>query len=225
MDNRHYTVRYGNPSASRYRYHNTTDLNCMINDLKPNTQYEFAVKVVKGRRESAWSMSVLNSTFQNVPVTPPRELTVRVDEQNPQNVILQWLPPKHSLGQITGYNIYYTTDTRKNDRDWSIEAFLGDETMMLLDNLKPYTIYYFKVQARTTKGNTVAPFSALVQHKTGGTVIMQEPNALAKGITNEMILIMVICGTVLVLLIIVGIIIVVMCRKKPQSTPEHAKKR
>lgn len=49
-DNRYYTVRYaschhsGNP---RYKYYNSTDLNYMIDDLKPNTQYEFTVKVVK----------------------------------------------------------------------------------------------------------------------------------------------------------------------------------
>jgi hypothetical protein len=33
----------------RYKYFNATDLNCMIDDLKPNTQYEFTVKVVKVR--------------------------------------------------------------------------------------------------------------------------------------------------------------------------------
>lgn len=30
------------------RYLNVTDLNVMIDDLKPNTMYEFAVKLVKG---------------------------------------------------------------------------------------------------------------------------------------------------------------------------------
>ncbi|XP_036331556.1 neogenin isoform X2 [Rhagoletis pomonella] len=224
IDNRHYTVRYGISGSSRYRYHNTTDLNCMINDLRPNTQYEFAVKVVKGRRESAWSMSVLNSTYQNVPITPPRELTVRPDEQNPQNVILQWLPPKHSLGQITGYNIYYTTDTTKRDRDWSIEAFAGDETMMMLPNLKPYTTYYFKVQARVGKGASNAPFSALVAYTTSATVVMQEPKPIAKGISNEIVLYSVV-GVVILVVIVFAVIMVVVCRRKPQSTPDHNKKR
>ncbi|XP_011196436.2 neogenin isoform X7 [Zeugodacus cucurbitae] len=224
IDNRHYTVRFGISGSSRFRYHNTTDLNCMINDLRPNTQYEFAVKVVKGRRESAWSMSVLNSTYQNVPITPPRELTVRPDEQNPQTVILQWLPPKHSLGQITGYNIYYTTDTTKRDRDWSIEAFAGDETMMMLPNLKPYTTYYFKVQARVGKGASNAPFSALVAYTTPAAVVMQEPKPIAKGISNEIIIYSVAGAVVFLVVIFVGIMFVV-CRRKPQSTPDHNKKR
>ncbi|XP_026841253.1 neogenin isoform X6 [Drosophila persimilis] len=223
-DNRHYTVSYGITGSSRYRYHNTTDLNCMINDLRPNTQYEFAVKVVKGRRESAWSMSVLNSTYQNVPVTPPREVTVRLDEENPPTVIIQWMPPKHTVGQITGYNIYYTTDTTKRDRDWSIEAFAGEETMLMLSNLKPYTTYYFKVQARTTKqqGNNNAPFSALVSYTTTAAVIMQEADTIAKGIDNEQLLYII--GATVVVLLVVLIAILFLCRSKPQSSPEHTKK-
>ncbi|XP_016957422.1 neogenin isoform X3 [Drosophila biarmipes] len=222
-DNRHYTVSYGITGSNRYRYHNTTDLNCMINDLRPNTQYEFAVKVVKGRRESSWSMSVLNSTYQNVPVTPPREVTVRLDEMNPPTVIIQWIPPKHTVGQITGYNIYYTTDTTKRDRDWSVEAFSGEETMMMLPNLKPFTTYYFKVQARTTKGNNNAPFSALVSYTTSAAVIMQEADTIAKGIDNEKLLYIIIAATAVVLLVVLlGVLI--LCRRKPQSSPEHTKK-
>lgn len=51
-DNRYYVVRYTPSHYSnnpRYKYFNATDLNCMIDDLKPNTQYEFTVKVVKVR--------------------------------------------------------------------------------------------------------------------------------------------------------------------------------
>ncbi|XP_037952309.1 neogenin-like isoform X2 [Teleopsis dalmanni] len=223
IDNRHYTVRYSISSSNRYRYHNTSDQNCMLSELRPNTKYDIVVKVVKGRRESAWSMQVENTTYQNVPITPPRELMVRPDEQNPQNVILQWLPPKHSIGQITGYNIYYTTDTTKRDRDWAIEAFSGEETMLMLPNLKPYTTYYFKVQARISKGNNNAPFSALVTYTTGATVIMQKPNVIAKGINNELILYMIIGGSAVIVFIVIAVIIV-LCRRKPQSTPEHTKK-
>jgi neogenin len=47
-DNRFYVVRYSHSGSTKFKYHNTTDLNCMIGDLKPNTKYEFAVKTVKG---------------------------------------------------------------------------------------------------------------------------------------------------------------------------------
>lgn len=231
IDNRHYIVRYGISPSTRYRYHNTSDLNTMITDLRPNTQYEFSVKVVKGRRESAWSMAVLNTTYQNIPITPPRELSVQPDEQNSQNVILHWMPPKHTVYPISGYNIYYTTDTTKRDRDWNIQNFVGEETSFILPNLKPYTTYYFKVQARTNKiasgtggGANTAPFSALVAYTTGAAAVKHEPAPISKGINNEMILYMIIFGFALILFIVVAVI-VIMCRRKPQSTPEHTKKR
>ena len=49
-DSPYYAVRYTSSHTSsnpRYRYLNSTVLNCMLDDLKPNTQYEFAVKVIK----------------------------------------------------------------------------------------------------------------------------------------------------------------------------------
>lgn len=101
-DNRYYVLRYTMTGAPRYKYHNTTDLNCMIGDLKSNTQYEFAVKVVKGRRESSWSMSDFNSTMPAASVSPPRDLTIQMDDVSKESVTLQWQPPKQSNGPITG---------------------------------------------------------------------------------------------------------------------------
>lgn len=46
-DNRYYVVKY-TPQSGKSRSLNVSDLNVMINDLKPNTQYEFTVKLVKG---------------------------------------------------------------------------------------------------------------------------------------------------------------------------------
>jgi neogenin len=164
-DNRHYMVRFSSTGSTRFRYHNTTDLNCMIGDLRPNTQYEFAVKVVKGRRESSWSMSVLNTTHHLTPGSPPRDLTVRMDDRNPQNAILTWQTPKQTPG-INGYVVFYTIDTSKRDRDWSVEGVVGDTNTAVIRNLKPMTTYYFKVQSRNAKGQN-GPFSAMIVHTTG----------------------------------------------------------
>lgn len=49
FDDRHYVVRYCAIGSQKYRYFNTTNRNCMINELKPYTQYEFTVKVVKSK--------------------------------------------------------------------------------------------------------------------------------------------------------------------------------
>jgi neogenin len=66
-DNRVYTVRYqprGGSAAStrKPKLVNSTNLNLHIEDLKPDTEYEFSVKIVKGRRQSPWSLIVFNKT-------------------------------------------------------------------------------------------------------------------------------------------------------------------
>ena len=43
---------------------NTTELYVLIDNLQPDTEYEFSVKVIKGRRQSPWSMSVMNKTYE-----------------------------------------------------------------------------------------------------------------------------------------------------------------
>lgn len=72
----------------------------MISELKPNTQYEFEVKVVKGRRESSWSMSVINTTMSAAPASPPKDLLIKIDDKTPLSVLLQWQPPKQTNGPI-----------------------------------------------------------------------------------------------------------------------------
>ena len=221
IDNRQYVVRYNSVGANRYKYFNTTDLNCMIGDLRTNTQYEFAVKVVKGRRDSDWSMSVLNSTATAVTVSPPRDVTVRIaDDKNPQNVIVQWQPPRQSIGQINGYIVFYTTDITKRDRDWQVDAVIGDVNHVIIKNLKPYSTYYFKVQTRSIKVQN-GPFSAMVQYTTGAMVAVQTENANG-GISNEMLVYMVV-GIACAMIFIAIAVVVILCRRKPPSTPEHSK--
>lgn len=220
IDNRQYVVRYNSVGSNRYKYFNTTKLNCMIGELRSNTQYEFAVKVVKGRRESAWSMSVLNSTEQASPVSPPRDLSVRIDETNGQNVILSWLAPRHSATPINGYVVFYTTDTSKRDRDWNVEAVVGDTYRAVIRNLLPYSTYYFKVQTRSVKGQ-YGPFSAMISHTTGNTVAVQETKA-AGGFTNQMMVYLIV-GIAVVTLLIALAVVIILCRRKPPVSPEHTK--
>lgn len=222
-DNRFYTVRYSTTGSTKYRYHNTTDLNCMIGDLKSNTQYEFEVKVVKGRRESLWSMSVLNSTMSAAPASPPRELSVKsLDDKTPLSVYLNWLPPKHVLGAITNYVILYTTDSDKRDREWSSENVPSDKTSVIINQLKPHTTYYFKVQSK--HGKTMGPFSAMVSHTTGATAVGSNEATKASNVllTTEIFYALV-GGIVLLVVIIIIVSLIICCRRKPQETPEHKK--
>ncbi|XP_058836967.1 neogenin isoform X2 [Topomyia yanbarensis] len=219
-DNRHYVVKYTPTASTRFRYYNTTDLNCMIGDLRPSTQYEFAVKVVKGHRQSAWSMSVINSTHQASPVSPPRDLTVSYDDRNPLTAILQWQPPRHSNSPITGYVVLYTTDPNKRDRDWNAEAVVGDKTSTEITGLEAHTMYYFKVQTRNTKGYGL--FSAMVSQTTGAEVDSSENLSMPKSISPEMVYVIV--GFSILTAVIAVAVVILLCRKKPEGTPEHAKK-
>ncbi|XP_064471636.1 neogenin-like isoform X2 [Ornithodoros turicata] len=164
-DNRFYTVRYKSYGFPKYKYFNSTNLNCMIDDLKPNTQYEFAVKVVKGRRESTYSMDVLNTTQETEPSSPPRELVVSPTGDSPTVVTLHWQAPKQPNGAITGYLVYYTTDNSRKDRDWDVEGVLGDRSSTVIKGLSADSRYYFKIQARNSKG--YGPLSHEVTYNTG----------------------------------------------------------
>ncbi|XP_078035678.1 neogenin protein frazzled isoform X2 [Augochlora pura] len=224
-DNRYYVVRYTNHHSStpRYKYHNATDLNCMIHDLKPNTVYEFTVKLVKGKRESPWSMVVMNQTQEAAPSSAPRDLLIQTIEDRPTSVLLRWQPPKQPNGPITGYIIFYSTDNTKWDRDWLIEAVIGDKTEFIVKSLKPNTTYYFKIQARNSKG--YGPFSTTVPFKTpqsnGMDVYDELHDRDGRGLSN--ILIYIIVGCSIVLIPGVAVVVAVMCCKRNPDTPDRKK--
>lgn len=174
-DNRIYSVKY----TSNFRGHNAKYkiLNCTepyltIDDLKANTVYEFSVKTIKGRQESPWSMSVLNTTSESIPASPPRDLTIVEPDLNdpdadPSSLSIQWQPPKVSNGQITGYMIYYSTDESKPEKEWSVQPEMGDKMNTIIRGLNYDTKYFFKIQSRTAKG--LGPISTPVSHRTLAT--------------------------------------------------------
>lgn len=68
------------------------------------------------------------------------------------------------LCQFVGYLIIYSTDNTKWDRDWLVEGVIGDKMDAIVKGLQPNTMYYFKIQARNSKG--YGPFSTTVSFKT-----------------------------------------------------------
>lgn len=128
-------------------------------------------------------MVVQNTTWELAPNASPRDLDVHLKEDEPQLVELTWQPPKITSGRITGsmgfhlierfflfvfplgYVILYTDNKTKSDREWLAQATKGDKHSAVLGDLKPLTEYYFKVQARNSKG--YGPFSNVVIFTTG----------------------------------------------------------
>ena len=66
-DDRHYLIRYNiaDISNAKYKYKNASERNVIINDLKSNTLYDFAVRLVIGIRESDWSMTSSQMTMES----------------------------------------------------------------------------------------------------------------------------------------------------------------
>ena len=97
-DDRHYSIRYNvadmsgsNTAAIKYKHKNATERNAIISELRPNTLYDFAVKLVIAKRESDWSMTTSQMTMDLSPA--PRDIQIRSDKANPTNLILSWLSP------------------------------------------------------------------------------------------------------------------------------------
>ncbi|XP_048001832.1 netrin receptor DCC [Leguminivora glycinivorella] len=164
-DGRRYVVRYAAAGAGqRARSFNATDLNCMLDDLKPFTLYEFAVKLIKGGQESAWSMLVSNTTLEAAPASAPRDLRASAAAPAARVVDLVWTPPAKPNGVITGYTIMYAP-AGAGAGDWTVQKVEGDRPRARVERLRARTTYSFKVQAKNSKG--VGPFCAPISYTTG----------------------------------------------------------
>ncbi|XP_025405538.1 neogenin isoform X3 [Sipha flava] len=219
-EERLYVVRYNaySPNNARYKYINTTELVCIIDDLKPNTQYEFTVKLIKGQYESAWSMIEINTTQEAKPASPPRDLTAVRSDDKPQHVTLNWQPPKFSNGQIITYQILYTTDNSSSDNDWVSEIVEGELMSFTVKGLTPNTNYYFKIQAKNAAG--YGPFSPFTSIKTmPGGLPYNDGTSLKdgkSGINNTTILyILIACCLLLISCISIGIVLLCCKDNKP----------
>ncbi|XP_042616932.1 neogenin-like isoform X3 [Cyprinus carpio] len=165
-DARYYTVRWKTniPANTKFKVANTTTLTHTVAGLKPNTLYEFSVMVTKGRRTSTWSMTAHGTTFEAIPSSAPKDVTVVSKEGRPRTIIVNWQPPSEANGKITGYIIYYSTDVNAEVHDWVIEPVVGNRLTHQIQELTLDTTYYFKIQARNSKG--MGPMSEAVQFRT-----------------------------------------------------------
>ncbi|XP_037871325.1 neogenin isoform X2 [Bombyx mori] len=165
-DGRQYVVRWGSAGGGRPRTYNASDLNCMLDDLRPYTTYEFAVKLIKGGRESAWSMLVSNTTLEAPPGSPPRDPRAAPASPPARAADVSWSPPAKPNGIITGYVIMYAAQSAVSGggAEWIAVGVTGDRARVRLDRLRPRTTYSIKLQARNSKG--LGPFSQTITYTT-----------------------------------------------------------
>uniref|UniRef100_A0A674IVK8 Neogenin n=1 Tax=Terrapene triunguis TaxID=2587831 RepID=A0A674IVK8_9SAUR len=232
-DARYYTVRWKTniPANTKYKTANTTTLSYLVTSLKPNTLYEFSVMVTKGRRSSTWSMTAHGTTFELVPTSPPKDVTVVSKEGKPRTIIVNWQPPSEANGKITGYIIYYSTDVNAEIHDWVIEPVVGNRLTHQIQELTLDTPYYFKIQARNSKG--MGPMSEAVQFRTpkGKISLLSSPPSPLTGsnsphgsptspLDSNMLLVIIV--SVGVITIVIVVIVAVFCTRR---TTSHQKKK
>uniref|UniRef100_A0A8B9LIW2 Neogenin 1a n=1 Tax=Astyanax mexicanus TaxID=7994 RepID=A0A8B9LIW2_ASTMX len=226
-DARYYTVRWKTniPANTKYKTANTTTLSHMVTGLKPNTLYEFSVMVTKGRKTSTWSMTAHGTTFEATPSSAPKDVTVVSKETRPRTIIVNWQPPSEANGKITGYIIYYSTDVNAEVHDWVIEPVVGNRLTHQIQDLTLDTTYYFKIQARNSKG--MGPMSEAVHFRTPKAESSDKmANDQGKGVIgsgDNHILVIVIIVSVGAFTIIVVVVGAFLCTRRTSS--QQKKKR
>ncbi|MFT7796934.1 netrin receptor DCC-like [Arapaima gigas] len=161
-----YTVKWmaSYSTSGKYKTTDTTALSHTVTGLKPNTMYEFAVMVTKGRKSSTWSMTAHATTYETAPSSAPKDLTVISREGRPRAVLISWQPPTEANGKITGYILFYTVDRNAPIDTWVMEAIGADHLTHQVANLAPDTAYHFRIQAKNSRG--VGPLSEPVLFRT-----------------------------------------------------------
>ncbi|KTG35951.1 hypothetical protein cypCar_00044069 [Cyprinus carpio] len=227
-DARYYTVRWKTniPANTKFKVANTTTLTHTVAGLKPNTLYEFSVMVTKGRRTSTWSMTAHGTTFEAIPSSAPKDVTVVSKEGRPRTIIVNWQPPSEANGKITGYIIYYSTDVNAEVHDWVIEPVVGNRLTHQIQELTLDTTYYFKIQARNSKG--MGPMSEAVQFRTpkaesSDKMANDQGKTDMSGTGDNHILIIVIIVSVGAFTIILVVVGAFLCTRR--TTTQQKKKR
>ncbi|ESO98463.1 hypothetical protein LOTGIDRAFT_142929, partial [Lottia gigantea] len=159
-DRRLYTLRYSSAYQTEYTYLNVSKPPVILKDLDVDTQYEFAIRVVRNDEHSTWSLPESNTTFMNPPILYPTNLTVTAT-YIPSKVVVSW---KHVLKRNTSktekYILYYTTDPRLNITLWNKTELKSGKKSLTIEGLESTTNYYFKIQAGNSGGN--GPFSPMI---------------------------------------------------------------
>ncbi|KAJ8968142.1 hypothetical protein NQ314_002444 [Rhamnusium bicolor] len=111
------------------------------------------------------------------PGTAPRNVQVR--PLSSSTMVIQWDEPETPNGQVTGYKVYYTTNSELPMAQWESQV-VDNNQLTTISELTPHTIYTIRVQAYTSVGP--GPLSSPVHVKTQQGVPSQPSNLRASDI-------------------------------------------
>uniref|UniRef100_A0A3Q3RRY2 receptor protein-tyrosine kinase n=1 Tax=Mastacembelus armatus TaxID=205130 RepID=A0A3Q3RRY2_9TELE len=122
----------------------------MVADLQSHTNYSFLLEAVNGVSELAKdhvkqyvSLNVTTNQAAPSPVS-----VVRKDHTGKSSIALSWAEPDRPNGIILEYEIKYF----EKEQDSSYTIIKSKETEMVVEGLKPSSVYIFQVRARTSAG-------------------------------------------------------------------------
>ncbi|TKS70127.1 Protogenin Protein [Collichthys lucidus] len=179
-----YTVRcnpVGLQNASLVVYLQTNEQSLLVQDLEPNTKYEFAIRLHLDQLPSPWSPVVYQTTFPEAPTLPPSNVKVTVIEED--TALVSWKPPEEPNVAVTHYTILYATRHAWIAGEWQVLQREGTITMALLENLKPGHIYFVKVSASNNMGD--GPFSHTVELTVRADLSSGHDPRLSRGSTHS----------------------------------------
>ncbi|KAJ8343544.1 hypothetical protein SKAU_G00308730 [Synaphobranchus kaupii] len=105
-----YTVRcnpVGLQNASLVLYLQTSEQSLLVQDLEPNTRYEFAVRLHVDQLSSPWSLVVYQTTLPEAPSQPPWGVKVTLIEDD--TALVSWKQPEEPNLAVTRYTILYAS--------------------------------------------------------------------------------------------------------------------
>nr|XP_060635514.1 phosphatidylinositol phosphatase PTPRQ [Anolis sagrei ordinatus] len=158
----HYTVYAMELDTNRAFHMTTTNNSILITGLRKYTNYKMRVAASTTIGESALSEDndIFVTTPEDEPDSPPQD--VELSEVTATEINLRWSPPEKPNGIITHYEVIYD--------DASTSVFKNTTaTNLLLNGLKPYTLYNISVRAFTSLGHGNQS-SALLSVRTAETV-------------------------------------------------------
>uniref|UniRef100_A0A8C4FBA1 receptor protein-tyrosine kinase n=1 Tax=Dicentrarchus labrax TaxID=13489 RepID=A0A8C4FBA1_DICLA len=122
----------------------------MVADLQSHTNYSFLLEAVNGvselAKDHAKQYVSLNVTTNQAAPSPVS--VVRKDHTGKSSIAISWAEPDRPNGIILEYEIKYF----EKEQDSSYTIIKSKETEMVVEGLKPSSVYIFQVRARTSAG-------------------------------------------------------------------------
>ncbi|XP_032884724.1 receptor-type tyrosine-protein phosphatase F isoform X16 [Amblyraja radiata] len=132
-----------------------------IGGLSPYSEYEFQIIAVNNIGRGPPSEIIETRTGEQAPSSPPLKVQARM--LSASTMLIQWNEPEEPNGQIRGYRVYYTTESKLTLNMWN-KHNLDDSLLTTISGLITGTTYSIQVLAFTSMGD--GPPSDIIQVKT-----------------------------------------------------------